>query len=241
MERGERMKNKGKRVQVDAIMTKDLKSEHILYNQNAMPYHRVVAELVCRHVGDEASVLDIGCGVGHTLVDISRMKPAIMITACDIDPNCLEITGQRVSLHRKIHVASSDEIFNMPLKFDAVIMSHSLEHMRSPVDAVQKALNMVNSGGVLVLAVPNLGCSQGILFNLLRKRWVNRGHVCGWDRSHWMVFLEDILKLQVVCYAEDYCRFVVSNRLSRPIETFLVRLFPWFSESNIAVVRKEGV
>jgi hypothetical protein len=78
--------------------------------------------------------------------------------------------------------------------------------------------------------------------NLRRRHYVNRGHAYAWDRSHWMNFLEEILGLEVVRYAEDEVK-VFSDRLSQrfaPLKSFeigLARWAPWWSFSNIAVVR----
>jgi hypothetical protein len=58
-------------------------------------------------------------------------------------------------------------------------------------------------------------------------------------------FLEVILQLRVEECAEDY--FQLPFQLSmkwpflRPLELFLVRFFPWFSMSNIAVIRRTSL
>jgi 2-polyprenyl-3-methyl-5-hydroxy-6-metoxy-1,4-benzoquinol methylase len=214
---------------------------HIPYDFKIQPYHKIAADLVCQYCENERpAVLDLGCGVGHTLNEISKRMPEAEFTAVDIDDECLDITGQRVKLKSKIKVTKTEDIYDLPTRYDALIMSHSLEHMYNPVETIQSVMKLLNPGGILVLAVPNPVRMQVILFNLLRRHYVNKGHVFAWDRSHFMNFLENILSLNVLCYREDYFRLPFSHRLPflRPIELLLVKIFPWFSSSHIAVVKK---
>ena len=41
-------------------------------------------------------------------------------------------------------------------QFDAVLMSHILEHLADPKEVVAQAINLLNPGGLLVAAVPNM-------------------------------------------------------------------------------------
>ena len=217
-----------------------MESVHIHYDQELQPYHEVVADLVCSYIKQEGTVLDIGCGVGHTLWKIREKRPDLLLWAADIDEHCLQITEERVGLQRRLHLHAIEDLYHMQMAVDAVIMSHSLEHMRRPVDTVREIMKFLITDGVLVLAVPNPVRLQVVLSSICKQHYVNRGHVCAWDRSHWMNFLENILGLQVICYAEDYFPLPLRERLPfiRRFEKSLVRIFPWLSFSNIAVVKK---
>jgi 2-polyprenyl-3-methyl-5-hydroxy-6-metoxy-1,4-benzoquinol methylase len=215
---------------------------HISYDQKVGPHDQVIAELVCNYAEDDASILDIGCGVGHTLSEIQKRKSQLKMTAVDIDEKCLEITSKRVTLQNRIHIRTIEDLFAMRLTVDVLIMSHSLEHMYRPVDTVQGVLKMLRPGGILILAVPNPVRPLVFLGNLWKTHYVNRGHVCAWDRSHWINFLENILGLDVICYSQDYVPllpFATASRLLfvRPFEKLLARVFPWLSFSNIAVIK----
>jgi len=135
------------------------------------------------------------------------------------------------------------KLAGLPRDFDLVVMSHVLEHMLDPVAALQSALEVLRPGGHLLLAVPNPVRPSVFLASLLRREYVNRGHVVAWDRAHWINFLERILALEVVRYASDSVP-VFPERWKRRIgllgrcEEWLVGPFPWLSFSNIAVVRK---
>ena len=220
----------------------DNTSVHIPYDQKPQPYHRVVADLVSRYCPEGAVTLDIGVGVGHCLALIQTKRPDVKLVGADIDENCLSITGSRVNLSQKLLLHDVADLFDGIPKYDCVVMSHSLEHMLEPARVVKEVMKIIRPGGVLVLAVPNPVRPNVIATNLLRKKNVNLGHVYAWDRSHWMNFIEVILGLKVIQYAEDYFQFPF--RLSvrfpflRPVELFLVRFFPWFAMSNIVAIRR---
>ena len=52
---------------------------HISYTQPVNPCHKKVAELVGVYSNENDTVLDIGCGIGHTLSEIHEIKPSLKI------------------------------------------------------------------------------------------------------------------------------------------------------------------
>ena len=215
----------------------------IPYNQELMPYHEEVARLVCENTPNKGIVLDVGCGVGHTLIECQRRNPSLKLVAADIDPACLAITQKRVELHQALQVTPTlDELLSMDLKVDTVIMSHVLEHMHRPLDTLLGIMGLCRPDGIAVLAVPNPVRLQVFVGNIFRWHYVNRGHVYAWDRSHWMNFLENIANLNVVCYSQDFFPLPLRARFGviRLLERRLASVLPWLAFSNIAVVRKQG-
>jgi hypothetical protein len=97
--------------------------------------------------------------------------------------------------------------------------------------------------GHLLLAVPNPVRPTVFFGNIRKKHYVNPGHVYSWDRSHWMNLLERVLGLDVVEYASDEVKLFSWRMLRavprlKTVEIALSRWVPWWSFSNIAVVRK---
>ena len=93
------------------------------------------------------------------------------------------------------------------------------------------------------MAVPNPARPSVLIGNIFRKHYVNHGHVVAWDRSHWVNLLERIMKLDVVEYASDtviICPERIKKRLPslKRLEMALAVILPWWSFSNIAVIRK---
>ena len=225
------------------------KSVNIEFNKPTKVYHAVIANLVCKYV-HRGKILDIGVGAGHIPKLIKDKNANIKITIADTDKSFLEITSESVVVERKLLIKKISDILKYG-KFDAVVLSHSLEHMRNPYKAIQIAMQVLNKKGVLVLAVPNPVRPNVIIGNIFQKHYVNKGHVYAWDRSHWINFLENILKLDVVEYTEDHVQYlpsmlkelffkyipIIEQAIVRS-EIYLTKIVPWWSFSNIAVIRK---
>jgi 2-polyprenyl-3-methyl-5-hydroxy-6-metoxy-1,4-benzoquinol methylase len=207
-------------------------------------HHARLAALATEFGGERAKVLDLGCGLGQVLELLSDARPGWELHAADAYERCLEATAARVPLagrHRLSEVRL--DLDSLPGDFDLVVLSHVLEHMLDPVGALRAVLGHVRPGGHLLLAVPNPVRPSVILASLLRRDYVNRGHVVAWDRAHWMNFLERILALEVVRYASDAV-VLFPERWKRALpalarlERALAGPLPWLSFSHIAVVRR---
>lgn len=213
---------------------------HISYGQKIRPCHVEIARLVEKYAPDSCRLLEVGCGVGHTLSLIRKKQPDIRIFGADIDENLLKITDKRVALDESLKISTAEELFDLGLRFDIVIMSHVLEHTFRPLDIVRGIMEMLEPNGVAILAVPNPVRLTVFYGNILKRHYVNRGHVYAWDRSHWINFLENIAGLNVEEYSQDYFPVPGLGKLSafRPVEIKMAKVFPWLAFSNIAVVRK---
>lgn len=222
-------------------------SVHLRYDQQVLPYHRAVVAAAARHLPPGGQVLDVGCGVGHVLALLGEARPDARLHALDVDDRCLAITRSRVGDLTSRRGDVEDLLVDpLPWPVDQVLLSHVLEHSRRPADLVERLVDQLPATGTLVLAVPNTARPTVTVASALRRDYVNRGHAYSWDRSHWMNFLERILDLDVVEYVPDYVPIVperVRKRWPSPIgrvEGAAARALPWWTFSNIAVVRGRG-
>lgn len=212
---------------------------HIGYDQQVNQCHRTVSDLVVKYCVPNGRVLDIGCGVGHILSETYKKAPSLELNAADIDNNTLDITQSRVELAGRIKIDSVEDLFVSKQQYDAIVLSHVLEHTFRPLDVIKGIVEMLKPGGVLVVAVPNPVRLSVFLGNMSKRHYVNRGHVYAWDRSHWVNFLENIAKLDVVEYSQDKfpLRRLQRFAFGQSLELWLARKYPWLAFSNIAVVR----
>lgn len=204
------------------------------------PYHHEVARLAVKYSKDGDSIIDIGTGAGNVAYLISQVS-ARSIDVADAYQSCLDAARQRLPVRRAYLI--DEEAFDIANtiprgQYSVVTMSHVVEHLMNPVQGIRDALTLLRPGGHLILAVPNPVRPLVFLYAMLRIRYSNRGHVVVWDRSHWMTFLESVLRLEVLEYGSDYVE-LLPNGIGwlRPVEIALVRVVPWLSFSNIAVVR----
>ena len=185
----------------------DRENPHIGEDKQFTHYHQVVRRLVVKHTAPGGRLLDIGCGMGHLLALIRDSDRGYALTGADAFENCLETTARRVPEAKLILIG--DQMFEgdkLGGPYDAVTMIHTLEHVWDPVASVRGAMKLLEPGGHLFLAVPNPVRPQMFITSLMRRHYVNRGHVCAWDRSHWMNFLGNVLDLDVVEYSQDEVR-----------------------------------
>ena len=98
-------------------------------------------------------VLDCGCGPGDNAGILQRR--GWKVTGITIDPREAEAAAaycERVVL-ADLEVGISDEV---GAGFDAIVMSHVLEHLRTPEVLLAQAAALLSSEGVLAVALPNV-------------------------------------------------------------------------------------
>jgi len=229
----------------EAALPED-RNVHLSYTGPLEVHHRVVAGLANKYT-PEGSVLDIGCGLGYTLYELWRLNSQLELYGADMDEVCLRRTGEKVPGLKPIWMRQGCfDIESLGTGYDTCIVSHVLEHLPCPLEAVHRLFTVVNEGGHLILAVPNLVTPAIILDSIRRKSRVNPGHLQGWDRSHWMNFLQNWVGAAVVEFASDEVRIFPRRLRQRiPFLGFLERIhvglskaLPWWSFSNIAVIRR---
>lgn len=216
---------------------------HISYDLDVRPHHKAIANLANEYSQKGSSLLDIGCGMGHMAQLISEIAPTLKITIADIDKTVLEATNEKLEVEEAIEIEGVETLFGLGKRYDIIIMSHVLEHTLQPADIIRGVVDkLLSKNGHLILAVPNVGRLEIGIFHFMKRNYVNKGHVYGWDRPHWMNFLENILGLDVVKYEPDYFPIPKLKKIKilMPMLVQLARVFPWQSYSNIAVIKQSN-
>lgn len=207
-------------------------------------YHKVVADKVGNYTRKNGSVLEIGSGTGNIIRLIKHQRPDLYLTAADVSATYMSHITENIPDVRTLLISEDgDQLDSLAGEYDTVVMCHCLEHMRNPPDAIARALKLMKQAGYLILAVPNPVRPNVFWGNILKRHYVPKGHVYSWDRSHWINFLEQVLNLKVVEYPTDEVRFLPKPILRRfrgaeRLEWLVAKQIPWWSFSNMAVVRK---
>lgn len=106
--------------------------------------------LTRRRVGPPGRLLDIGCGNGAFLARAADM--GWQVQGCEIDPKavaaCCSI-GIDVLEGDAFHPSLTEQ------SFDAITMSHVIEHVHNQPALLQRAYDLLHPGGWLWLALPN--------------------------------------------------------------------------------------
>ena len=120
--------------------------------------------LIENYVSARGSVLEIGCATGIFLKQLKKrgwktFGIEISTSACNIAKEL-----------NKIDVfCGSLKDFDSPVSFDVIIMQQTLEHLPDPKFVLQKASEILNHDGILVISVPNIK-SFDIKISKSRKR-----------------------------------------------------------------------
>ena len=111
----------------------------------------------------QGKVLDIGCGAGGNLKTLQDQG---------WEPHGIEISELAAAHAREltnghIHTGTLESAPFAHGTFDLILMSHSLEHLPSPVDALRRVSRLLREDGLLVIHVPNVNSLEFKLFG----RW----------------------------------------------------------------------
>jgi SAM-dependent methyltransferase len=90
---------------------------------------RVVAEAMCRHYGLKSGdkVLDIGCGKGYLLYDLTQAVPGIEVCGLDISEYAIDHAKEEVKPY--LRVGSAQSLPFEDARFDLVISINTLHNL----------------------------------------------------------------------------------------------------------------
>ena len=107
---------------------------------------------VRRHLTQERpTLLDIGCGTGWN--SSLWQKKGFDVTGLEPSQTRREFGEKRYGLKMiDCHVEELHTLDN----FDVVVMRHVLEHFAEPFSVLEKVYDLLNPGGLIVIALPNI-------------------------------------------------------------------------------------
>jgi SAM-dependent methyltransferase len=98
-------------------------------------------------------VLDLGCGVGRLLPDISERAPGALVVGCDLTEGMLSLANPRFS---RVVMDALQPAF-VAGAFDAVVSAFMLFHVPDPPSALERIREALRPGGKVALAVWGTG------------------------------------------------------------------------------------
>lgn len=160
--------------------------------------HSFISEALC--TGKVERVLEIGCATGANLLPFHADGKAVL--GFDYDENYLS-----VGVDQGMDLRYGDYQSEVPHESqDLVILSHVLEHLTTPVEALQEIVSRIAVGGHLYVEVPGV-------FSISR-RWKHtpvlyhqNDHIFHYH-SRYLRTLFESLGLEVL-HCDEWCRVVV--------------------------------
>ena len=119
---------------------------------NLRPNVRLV-ENIQEESEKEFKVLEIGCDLGATLLEIQNIYPNCKIYGMDINLAAIDIAKNIAD----VRYGNIDE-FTIPFteKFDYIIFGDVLEHLRHPEEVIKMCRDVLNENGIIIASIPNI-------------------------------------------------------------------------------------
>ncbi len=111
---------------------------------------------------DPVTVLDIGCGDGHTL-NLYREVDGVNVETHGVDFN-LEAVAKAASEGHKTYAGRFEDVALPENYFDLVIASHVIEHVADPKEFVDCVHRILRPGGIFWFETPNIGSLDAKVF-----------------------------------------------------------------------------
>ena len=170
-------------VSTDPIPSKKIIEKHYLkkfetgnyslireYSSEYMNIYEGFADKIEKHLEEKSQflsnkkVLDIGCFTGDFLDAISRRGADVY--GLELQQEAIEIANKKFpSKVFKADVFSND----FPdLKYDIITLFGLIEHVVDPIKLLNRANQLLNPGGIIVLQTPN---SSSLFATIMKKYW----------------------------------------------------------------------
>jgi SAM-dependent methyltransferase len=111
------------------------------------------------------ALIDIGAGTG--IASEEAIRRGFAVRACEPSPQCRKEYLNRNGFEPEAAFFDAAYCKENPAAFDAVLLSHVLEHIADPEQALNNARKVLRSGGVAIIAVPLFG---SILTSVMGRR-----------------------------------------------------------------------
>ena len=112
-----------------------------------------------------STVLDVGSGVGHSLLYLKNN--GCQVYGIDPDKNAKKLAKKfKLNFHQGF---IEDKPFRNK-KFDYIIANQVLEHTNEPVSFLKECKNRLKSNGVIIISFPNTDSLGRLVF---KKRWLH--------------------------------------------------------------------
>jgi len=182
----------------------------------------LLSKRISQFIKKNDEVLDIGCGTGDYLLEMA--KYGVKLNGFDYSEYAIERAKKRL-ISQKVNLkVSSVENFKNEKKYDLILISEVLEHIKDDSRVLKKIVNFLNKKGKIIISVP---------FD--QNLWEYESHQSYDDlRRYSKEDLKQIINqaglevLNLDCYGFPFLRFYY----------FLTR--PWRKKSKVSS-RKKGI
>lgn len=101
-------------------------------------------------------ILDVGCGTGKKILRINNEYQDCELYGIDMSEKMIEIAKENIFQSQNIiNFIKVDFIkFNVEKKYNVIIFNYVLHHMDNPTQAIEKAFQLLEPNGLIIITVP---------------------------------------------------------------------------------------
>lgn len=143
--------------------------------RNIFYYRKAEIKEILKLIKENKKILDLGCNTGYLTRIIKNNIPSSKIYGADINYEAVEAARKKNKGIVFYHIKNK---FYQRHKFDYVVASHILEHIKEPKKFIDNIKKILNPKGKLIIVVPqerirgDLNIPH-ILYNFVRGRFEN--------------------------------------------------------------------
>jgi FkbM family methyltransferase len=116
--------------------------------------------ILCEVIKDGMDILEVGCGTGMNWITGLKHLP-VKVKAIDRDIESIQYARCRHVSENVSFELADGETFQSENKYDVIICSHILEHLREPDALLNNMHSLLKDDGTLFVALPNgYGCFE---------------------------------------------------------------------------------
>jgi len=179
-------------------------------------------------------LLEIGCAEGFMTFDLAKKVPQVI--ASDISLSYLKRAKAEVPRANFTRL----DIHNIPFgdnAFDCLVCTEVLEHVLSPLRALEEMNRVLKSDGFLVLSVPNGMTFPRIFAHMFRKK----DSLIGFPGAH-INFYDTGSLLQILEIAGFTANVVTTNYVPLPlVGRIMGKVFPYLGRVTIVKAFKKRI
>ena len=143
----------------DEDYAKAFKTLKLNSDENNTIRHAIIQPIINNYAGKSIDMMSIGAGDGWLEDEIIRNPNLNINSILAIEPNhehaekLKEKAAKWESTNSIIDISCFDETYETSMRFDVILMVHSIYYQKFPIKAISRAKSFLRRGGVLIIAI----------------------------------------------------------------------------------------
>ena len=136
-----------------------------------IPTRREVKKIVLPLLESNAQlkILDIGCGTGQLIQEVSEIYPSVDYLGIDVAQNMIKVAKQNNHGENVKFINLSVDDFTSEEKFDIIICTHAFPYFPNKSEAMHKMASLCKTNGKIIIVSSSTNNFKDLIANLWVK------------------------------------------------------------------------